>query len=129
MKTRVAAALFALLLLLITAVVIWPSKAQAAGRCTSGGAAMRPIALFPGSFILKNTKTSGYVGTPFSFKLKMARGGFPFSSVDYKWYTYDAGYRRSMETGILAPGAAVEVQTWCGGIPGVSVWEGRVDSK
>jgi hypothetical protein len=102
--------------------------AQAAGVCNRGGVAIAPLALFPGSFILRNNlPTREYKGTPFSFRLKMARGGFP-GETTYKWYTYDRGSKRSMETGILAPGKAVLVQTWCGGKRGAD-WVGSVASK
>lgn len=114
--------------LLTAALLVFPGEAQAAGVCTRGGAALAPLALFPGSFILRNSLTaSNYTGTPFSFRLKIERGGFPFETT-VQWYTYDRGYRRSMETGILRSGAVTEVQSWCGGRRAAD-WVGRVYSK
>lgn len=117
----------ALTALLTAALLAFPGTAQAAGVCNRSGVTIKPMALFPGSFILRNNlPTREYKGTPFSFRLKMARGGFP-GEVSYKWYTYDRGYKRSMETGILSPGTAVEVQSWCGGRRAAD-WVGRVPS-
>lgn len=107
------------------------SPAEAAGTCPgSAGAAGKPAALVGGKWALWNTKSTGYTGTPFSFKLRIKRGGFP-DGYTYQWYTYDnngAGYRHSMTTGALRAGAAVEVRTYCGGRLGAT-WVGLVRSR
>jgi hypothetical protein len=111
--------------------LVTAQPALAAGSCNgSAGAAVRPVALSGGRFVLANTRTRGYTGTPFSFRLRVERGGFPSDTVS-EWYTYDnnrRGYTYKMTTGKLAPGRAAEVQTWCGGKRGGD-WRGGVYSK
>lgn len=100
------------------------SPAQAAGTCTSGGAAQKPVALSAHRFALGNVKHTGFTGTPFSFQLVLQYGGFPGETYS-KTYTYDAGYRFSINTGSLRAGKAVRVRTWCGGKRGAD-WVGSV---
>jgi hypothetical protein len=107
--------------------LMFGTAAEAAGTCTSGGAAGKPAALTGGKWSLWNVKRTGYTGTPFSFKIRIKRGGFP-DAYTYQWYTYDAGYRHSMNTGAIRPGAADWVQTWCGGKRGAD-WRGTVYSR
>lgn len=122
------------LILLISLVAVFcdRNKAQAAvasGVCQgSGGAAKAPQALVSGRFVLRNTKTTGYTGKPFSYRLLMARGGFPAGEISYRWMTYDVGYANSAITGPHLSGRAVLVQTWCGGRRGAD-WVGNVASR